>query len=1023
DYACFHCTQKGHVAKSCPTKLSDERLYAQAGSTTFKHGDEATRARIKMNKDMVVCFKCHEQGHFTNKCPQGTKAIPNHEKPTVSIKYPELIFFKTKGILKGTDMDTWDDFWYSTKPGKYRNKPSQMKFVQRKIKREIEGFGPCARQITKECKAMLRNKIEQINLFNSTLSSNKFRDYACFYCTQKGHVAKSCPKKLSDERLYAQAGSTTFKHRDEATRARIKMNKDMVACFKCHERGHFTNKCPQGTKVIPNHEKPTVSIKYPEFIFFKTKGILKGTDMDTWDDFWYDNGTSKEWDDHRDKFNKVLKWFFNHYLNRSLPGMLPPTIKGVTIHLFDLYKLIECMGGFLHVQFYQKFGALAEILSRSDGEEIQRCYIDYLEVLVSYYKTARSSRDPTRGNEDLECFKGYRCDGNMDDTMAAKKGKGQVEHFGITLEEEGNNKHQYFAHQEINFGTLASEHKAWEVSKQTFTDEIHAKEDKKRNRGIRPLDYACFYCTQKGHVAKSCPTKQSDERLYAQAGSTTFKHRDEATRARIKMNKDMGLRLFLLHSEGPRCEILYAQARSTTFKHGDEATRARIKMNKDMVACFKCHERGHFVNKCPQGTKAIPNHEKPTVSIKYPEFIFFKTKGILKGTDMDTWDDFWYVSSTTNKHMTSNLEFFTNLKEDFSVDFLEEQKKFLFTYGIGEVLISNGDRTYLIPGSTKPRKYRNKPSQMKFVQRKIKREIKGFGPSARQIIKECKAMLRNKIEQINLFNSILSSNKFRDYACFYCPQKGHVAKSCPTKLSDERLYAQAGSTTFKHGDEATRARIKMNKDMVACFKCHERGHFANKCPQDKGMNIKRRIEPICDETKDDGDVHNFQECVASLNLIKQDNGTSKEWKDHRDKFNKVLKWFFNYYLNRSLPGMLPPTIKGVTIHLFVLYKLIECMGGFLHVQFCQKFGVLAEILSRSDGEEIQRCYIDYLEVLVSYYKTARSSRDPTRRNEDLECFKGYRCDGNMDVTMAAKKGKGQAEHFGITLEEEGNNKH
>nr|GFB77480.1 ARID DNA-binding domain-containing protein [Tanacetum cinerariifolium] len=163
-----------------------------------------------------------------------------------------------------------------------------------------------------------------------------------------------------------------------------------------------------------------------------------------------DNGTSKEWDNHRDKFNKVLKWFFNYYLNRSLPGMLPPTIKGVTIHLFDLYKLIECMGGFLHVQFCQKFGALAEILSRSDGEEIQWCYIDYLEVLVSYYKTARSSRDPTRGNEDLECFKGYRCDGNMDDTMAAKKGKGQVEHFRITLEAEGNNKHQYFAHQEVD---------------------------------------------------------------------------------------------------------------------------------------------------------------------------------------------------------------------------------------------------------------------------------------------------------------------------------------------------------------------------------------------------------------------------------------------------------------------------------------------------------------------------------------------------------------------------------------------
>ncbi|GJS64914.1 ARID DNA-binding domain-containing protein [Tanacetum coccineum] len=182
------------------------------------------------------------------------------------------------------------------------------------------------------------------------------------------------------------------------------------------------------------------------------------------------------------------------------------------------------------------------------------------------------------------------------------------------------------------------------------------------------------------------------------------------------------------------------------------------------------------------------------------------------------------------------------------------------------------------------------------------------------------------------------------------------------------------------------------------------------------MNINRRIEPIRKETKNDGDVHNFQECVAFLNLIKKDNGTSKEWDDHRDKFNKVLKWFFNHYLNRSLPGMLPPTIKGVTIHLFDLYKLTECMGGFLHVQFSQEFGALAEILglSRSDGEEIQRCYIDYLEVLVSFYKTTRSSRDPMRGNEDLECAsKIYRRDGNTDDTRLPRKGKDKSNTLGL----------
>nr|GFC73239.1 ARID DNA-binding domain-containing protein [Tanacetum cinerariifolium] len=103
--------------------------------------------------------------------------------------------------------------------GKHRNTLSQMEFMRRKIKRGKEEFAPCARRITKKCKAMLRNKFDQINLFNSTLSSNKFKDYTCFYCTGRGHVAKICPTKLNDKELYAQAGSVTFRHGDEATRA------------------------------------------------------------------------------------------------------------------------------------------------------------------------------------------------------------------------------------------------------------------------------------------------------------------------------------------------------------------------------------------------------------------------------------------------------------------------------------------------------------------------------------------------------------------------------------------------------------------------------------------------------------------------------------------------------------------------------------------------------------------------------------------------------------------------------------
>nr|GEZ64975.1 ARID DNA-binding domain-containing protein [Tanacetum cinerariifolium] len=258
--------------------------------------------------------------------------------------------------------------------------------------------------------------------------------------------------------------------------------------------------------------------------------------------------------------------------------------------------------------------------------------------------------------------------------------------------------------------------------------------------------------------------------------------------------------------------------------------------------------------------------------------------------------------------------------------------------------------------------------------------------------------------------------------------KGHVAKSCPTKLSDESLYAQAGSTTFKHGDEATRARIRKNKETVKCFKCHGTGHFANACPQDDTKTTQKQVKETaaaipsllkpkpCEKKDDDVEIGNFHECVAFLDLIRKGGALSNEWEVHRDKFNRVLTWFFNHFLMRPLPGSLPPIIKGVTIHLFDLYELIECMGGYISVQFEGNFEVLG--LEKSDGLDIRRCYLDYLEPLVSNYKVARSS-NPTGGYEDegIRRFEDYHGDGNKDGSTTAKE-KGRVEHFGITLEKE-----
>ncbi|GJW86933.1 hypothetical protein Tco_0162273 [Tanacetum coccineum] len=117
--------------------------------------------------------------------------------------------------------------------------------------------------------------------------------------------------------------------------------------------------------------------------------------------------------------------------------------EGKEDHAFFEKRKMKADSKILVCIFARKFRALAEILGlmRSDGIEIQRCYLDYLEALVSHYKAARSSRNPTGGYEGIRRFEDYHGDGNMDGSLAAKE-KGRVEHFGITLKEEEEGKHK-----------------------------------------------------------------------------------------------------------------------------------------------------------------------------------------------------------------------------------------------------------------------------------------------------------------------------------------------------------------------------------------------------------------------------------------------------------------------------------------------------------------------------------------------------------------------------------------------------
>nr|GEV80642.1 bulb-type lectin domain-containing protein [Tanacetum cinerariifolium] len=187
------------------------------------------------------------------------------------------------------------------------------------------------------------------------------------------------------------------------------------------------------------------------------------------------------------KFNKVVEWFYNYYLERSIHGPIPPTIKGIQIHLFDLYKLVEGLGGYLSVHFCQEFDTTGEILGLSKGneEEIKECYMKYLDVFTSYFKTARASQKEYTGGfnqiipkmrikeegKDRDCLGSHPSNfgktGANITRNAVQKAKGKLEHFGVKLEdtEEENDNKEYSYNTSVMNSSSSLKEQAFQSSK------------------------------------------------------------------------------------------------------------------------------------------------------------------------------------------------------------------------------------------------------------------------------------------------------------------------------------------------------------------------------------------------------------------------------------------------------------------------------------------------------------------------------------------------------------------------------
>nr|GEW51228.1 hypothetical protein [Tanacetum cinerariifolium] len=220
------------------------------------------------------------------------------------------------------------------------------------------------------------------------------------------------------------------------THAKINKNRDLVMCFKCQRQGHFANRCPTRKDVASTKEpvQPKVSIKYLEFIHFKTRGIIKGTDNSTWDDFctkkvvvhiWYSRGFDHEWkqglfvsrDKIRQRHNDYLDDYFESLdkertdRKEEEPGIVEDTSTPV-------------------VQTFQEYVSFLNLIK--DDEETSKEWDTYRD---------RTPKNHMTGEEDMESLEEYQWNlGKKGESSAVEKEKERLEHFGIKLEEEEESK-------------------------------------------------------------------------------------------------------------------------------------------------------------------------------------------------------------------------------------------------------------------------------------------------------------------------------------------------------------------------------------------------------------------------------------------------------------------------------------------------------------------------------------------------------------------------------------------------------
>ncbi|GJV53073.1 ARID DNA-binding domain-containing protein [Tanacetum coccineum] len=375
-----------------------------------------------------------------------------------------------------------------------------------------------------------------------------------------------------------------------------------------------------------------------------------------------------------------------------------------------------------------------------------------------------------------------------------------------------------------------------------------------------------------------------------------------------------------------------------------ESGKGSINARRDKRArCYRCKIRGHVYWKCPNKLMrtAIKNQKgkgkmvmtKAEETVDYPEQVHIITDYMIEGSDRTCWDNIWYVSSAYKHHMCPTRLQFKRLKYKFEMIEKEEiEKKFIFSYGIGDIIME-----------TK----------------------KG----------QCVISDVHYTPEITL--NVLSYDLLEE--------QGYIVDIGDNKCNIRYMF---GKGTWKAQEEIHTKVAELN-EVITQHNKYLQKYFESLEQKDeescvKGLeDLKWDRDDVHDYIDDEYiswngslyalKVNSFSRFLSFLKLIKKDGIVYEHWEIISRKYVEMLKWFYLVYLNYDTLEIIPPLIGMKEIDLLCLHKAVDKLGGYQCVTLDDGWKIIANMLglAKDDGEALRECYKKFIDMVDVYYETAQ----------------------------------------------------